>query len=283
MTDRHTRLDFGGMLLLVAAFSTALALGQTESPKATPEFEVASIKPRAGIADKAYVQALPGRLLMQNFSPRTLMLLAYGVEDYQILGGPSWIVSDHYDLQAKAGGNATVQQMEGPMLQALLEDQFKLTFHRETREQPIYELVAEIGNGKLKYSKGNCTPYSVDLPPPPVPAARESNPVLCGFPRLVSNGLSHIFDGAGISIERLATSLSRSLHEPVVNKTRLAGTFDIHLEWTDEAPNGGGNPELSDHPSIFTALREQLGLRLESARGPVEVIVIDHVERPSPN
>ena len=209
-------------------------------------FDVASVKPIAGDPGKAYVQAVPGRLLMQNFSVRALILLAYGVADYQMSGGPSWIASDHYNLQAVAQGSATVQQMEGPMLQALLEDRFKLTIHRELKQLPVYELTLGKGDGKLQPSKeGNCIPYSIDSPPP---AAAQSapRPVFCGFPRLSSNGLNQTLDGAGISIAELAASLSRSqLHRPIIDKTGLTGTFDVHLEWTTDAPSGVGDADPS--------------------------------------
>ncbi len=270
-------------LFLFAAALTSVALSQTASSRAA--FEVASVKPSATETDKAYVQALPGRLLMQNFSPRTLILLAYGVADYQISGGPSWIASEHYDLQAKAEGNASVQQMEGPMLQALLEDRFKLAFHREKKQLPAYELKAANGNGKLQPSKNDsCTPYSVNSPAPPARAPGEPRPAFCGFPRFAANGLNRTLDGAGINMAELAASLSRSqLHLPVIDKTGLTGTFDVHLEWTVDASNSPAGGAPSDGPSIFTALREQLGLQLKSAKGAIEVIAIDRVEKPSAN
>jgi uncharacterized protein (TIGR03435 family) len=116
-------------LALICLVLCSSLLGQTNSPGAA--FEVASVKPSTSASDRALVQAVPGRLLMENFAPRTLIVLAYGVADYQVAGGPPWIGSDRYDVQAKAQGDATVQQMEGPMLQALLVERFKLGFHRE--------------------------------------------------------------------------------------------------------------------------------------------------------
>jgi len=268
-------------LLLGASLFVSIVLGEIQALQRIAEFEVASIKPSATISDRAYLQAQPGRLLMQYFSPRGLVLLAYGIADYQVVGGPDWFASDHYDLEAKAAGNATVQQMEGPMLQTLLEDRFKLKLHRETRQLPVYELSLENGNRRLQQSKAACIPYDVDSPAPPALPSGASRPVFCGFPRLTSSGQNRTLDGASIGLERLAANLSRSLRRTVIDKTGLSGTFDIHLEWADDASNATVDPDSSNRASIFTALREQLGLKLESAKGPVEVIVIDHIERPS--
>jgi uncharacterized protein (TIGR03435 family) len=271
---------FARELLPIAALATAV-LGQTPSP-AHSEFDVASVKPSAPADDRALVQALPGRLLMQNFSARSLILFAYGVADYQISGGPSWIISERYDIQAKGALNATVQQMEGPMLQALVEDRFKLALHRETKQLPVYELTIANGNAKLLPSKNdNCTAYSADSPPPTAPAP---GTIFCGFPRFASSGLNQTLNGAAISIAALAGNLSRwQLHRPILDRTGLTGTFDVHLEWTADPPSGIADTDASSGPSIFTALREQLGLKLQPAKGPVEVLVIDHVEKPSSN
>ncbi len=285
MTRRRLRLTAALRVIFGATLVCANAVAQTRGT-APPEFDVASIKPSADPGDRSLVQAVPGRLFMQSFSARALIFFAYGVADYQVLGGPSWVASDHYDLQAKAvDSTTTVQRMEGPMLQLLLAGRFNLSLHHETKQLPVYELTLGNGSGKLQPSKReNCISYSVDSPPPPAPAPGQPRPVYCGFPRLASNGLKRTLDGAGIDIAALGGSLSRSqLHQPVVDKTGLSGTFDIHLEWTVDTSNAAGDSDQSDGPSIFTALREQVGLKLESTRGPVDVIVIDHIEKPSAN
>jgi len=223
---------------------------------------------------------------MDNFSLRLLIQFAHGVKDFQISGDPPWIGSDHYDIQAKAEGNASVKQMEGPMLQALLADRFQLTLHRETRQLPVYELTVVKGGVKLQLTRqGDCTPYSVDSPPPP-PTAGASRPIFCGYPRMGSDGLNRTLEGAGVSMAVLAANLSRSeLHRKILDRTGLTGTFDVYLKWTIDSPAGPASPGISDDPtgpSVFTALQE-LGLKLESAKGPVEVLVIDRVEKPSAN
>ena len=277
--------------VLLALFCDAPLAGQSGADQASVtgaivgklEFEVASIKPTAGLHEQALVQAIPGRVNIQNFTPRTLIQFAYEVADYQVLGGPSWIRTDHYDVQAKAEGNPSSRQMTGPMLQSLLADRFRLSFHRETRQMTVYALTVPKGSAKLEpTANGNCIVYSMDLPPPGLPQPGSPQPNFCGFPRTLNSGLNRTLDGKAITLAQLATSLSRGeLHRPMIDKTGLDGRFDIHLTWMTEPPNA--EPGVSDGPSIFTALQEQLNLKLESTRGPVEVLVIDRIERPSEN
>jgi uncharacterized protein (TIGR03435 family) len=269
--------------LIWLVFCSSL-LGQTNSPRATSVFEVASVKPSASGSDRALVQAVPGRLLMENFAPRTLIVLAYGVGDYQVTGGPSWIGSDRYDIQGKAEGDATVQQMEGPMLQSILVDRFKLSFHRETQQLPVYELTRAGGNTKLQQTKeDSCTMYAVDAPAPRPSAPSAPGTTFCGFPHITQSGINRAVDGKGVSMATLAANIARSVRRSVIDKTGLTGTYDLHLEWTDAPLNDVANPDTFNRPSIFSAVTEQLGLKLESTKGPVEVIVIDRIERPSAN
>jgi uncharacterized protein (TIGR03435 family) len=273
--------------MLVAAAANAAAFCQSQQSVARPEFEVASIRPHASADNRAYVQALQGRLVMANFSLKQLILFAYDVPNNQVLGVQAWMDSNHFDIQATTESNATVKQVEGPMLQALLEERFHLKVHRETMERPVYELTVEKGGVKMQLSKeGSCTPYSMDSPPP-IPAPSAPHPIYCDFPRLAGDGLNWTLDGTGVSVGKLATSLSRSgLDRPVFDRTGLTGEFDLHLKWAAEVPASAPGPGNIDDPtglSIFTALKEQLGLKLESAKGPVEVLVIDHVEKPSEN
>jgi len=218
---------------------------------------------------------------MQNFAARTLIFLAYGVADYQLAGGPSWIRSDRYDVEAKAEGDPTVRQMEGPMLQALLVERFKLAFHRETQQLPVYELTGAGGTTKLQPTQeGTCTAYSLDAVPPS--AAAELSTRFCGIGSS-QNGTNRALDGKGVSMGALANAIARTVQRSVIDKTGLTGAYDLHLQWTDAPLNNTPTPETSDGPSIFKAVTEQLGLKLESAKGPVEVIVIDRIERPSAN
>lgn len=293
MTFRY--FDRARKRLLVTAI-VAAGIGRAQSPSVRAQFEVASIKPHPGIGNLVHIQPFPGgRLVVENFSLRLLMQNAYGIQPFQIPGGPDWINSERYDIQAEADGNPSGKQMTGPMLQTLLEDRFKLRLHRETKLLPVYELTVAKGGTKLKRSKeGSCTPFSMDSPPlPPVRAPGEPHATFCGFLGFGVEGLDRKLEMAGVTMAELASSLSRGeLRRTVVDKTGLDGTFDVNLHWSMDAvqasPGTAGDPaplptaNLTGS-SIFAAIAEQLGLKLESTKGRVEVLVIDHVERSSAN
>jgi len=216
------------------------------------------------------------------------LLIAYNIQDYELVGEPSWPQSSQYDVIATASPSTSIQRMEGPMLQALLQDRFKLKVHRETRVLPLYELVVAKSGPKLRPSeKGNCIPY-VKSSQPAIPAAPgQPQPLYCGF-RRTGSSMSPILDGKGVSIADLGNNVARSyntaLGRNIVDKTGLSGVFDIHLTWTNDPDStDAASPSTSGDVSIFTALEEQLGLKLQSAKGPVDVLVIDRIEQPSPN
>jgi uncharacterized protein (TIGR03435 family) len=227
---------------------------------------------------------------MTYFSIRELVAFAYDVRLDQIVGPSSSIPSGKYDIQATTEGRMPGNQMAGRLLQALLEDRFKLVVHRETRQLPLYELTVAKSGLKLKPTiEGSCTPFSPDSPPQVRTAGA---PPFCGFLRTGAKGLDRTMDGIGISMEALAGSLSRSeLRKSITDRTGFTGRFDVHMTWSIDpsipglSDDFGGVPVpgSAPGPSIFTALQEQLGLKLESARGPVEVLVIDRVEEPSEN
>jgi uncharacterized protein (TIGR03435 family) len=277
------------LFLAAMAFAT-IGVSRAQSPSVHSGFEVASVKPTANAEGQSLLQAVPGRLRMTNLALRRLILNAYAVQDYQLSEDPSWVASEHYDIQATTAGTTSVQQMEGPMLRDLLAERFKLTLHRETRQLPIYQLVVGKGGVKLQLSKeGSCTPYSVDSPPPPAPTPGQPNGNFCGL-HLSVDGLNRTLDGKGVALAAVATTLSRTytsnLGRNVIDRTGLTGTFDVHLKWAIDpltSPAAPGAAQDLAGPSLPTALQEQLGLRLESTRGPVEVLVIDHIERPSEN
>lgn len=188
--------------------------------------------------------------------------------------------ADPYDVKAKGNGSADLDKFR-LMLRSMLEDRFHLMLHRETKELPVYELVAAKGGFKFAASKeGSCLPPDPNRPPP---APDGPIPRICGGARM-GRGL---IDVVGVTMPRLIFILSDTLGRAVVDKTGFTGTFDAHLEFTPDEGTGNvpGQAATVDlpGPSIFTALQEQLGLRLEPAKGPVEVLVIDHVERPSEN
>jgi len=277
-----------GLPVIVGALNVPVIRAQ-DVTGANKTFDVASVKPN-NVGGRTLVQALPGRLVMTNFALRRLMLFAYGVQDYQLVGDPLRAIADNYDIEAKAEGTTSVKEMEGPMLQALLESRFRLVLHRETRQLPIYELTVAKGGAKLTPSKeSSCVPYRTDEPPAPAsPDAPRTN--YCGF-RFGGDGSDRTLDGTGIGMALLASNLSRTynsnLGRNVLDGTGLSGVFDVHLKWTIDDLTAAG-PIASDGLAaspvgLLTALQEQLGLKLESAKGPVEVLVIDHIERPSAN
>jgi uncharacterized protein (TIGR03435 family) len=248
---------------------------------ALAQFEVASIKPSNSADEKALLEAVPGRLRIENVTPRTLIVVAYGVAAYQGSGAPSWAESEHYNVRAKAEGNPSVQQMEGPMLQGLLAERFHLAVRRETRQVNAYELRVAGTASKLKASEaGSCVPYKPEEPPPPALKPGEAI-VFCGYPHYGVNGTKRFIDGKGVHMSELANLINRfELFAPVLDRTGLPGTFDIHLEWiTNTAPD----THAEDGVLIFTALNEQLGLKLERTKADAEIVVIDRIERPTPN
>ena len=257
----------------------------------TPEFEVASIKTYKpeGEMIRVMTRFMPDGITASGVSLQLLIRSAYGVEDNQILGAPSWIGSDQYDIQAKID-EADVEsfakldpkqasKMRMQMLQGLLSDRFKLALHRETRELPVYALVVAKGGLKLQEAKeGDTYPNGIKAPD--------------GHP---SGGMMRMGRGElaaqALPVGSLISILTQQLGRHIEDKTGLTGKYDFTLKWTpDEAESpmfrgalgGGASAPAPDAngPSIFTALQEQLGLKLESQKGPVEVLVIDHAEKP---
>jgi uncharacterized protein (TIGR03435 family) len=271
----------GGLLITAAA---AVALFSAPLRGQDPQFEVASIKPTK-TQDTSLLIFYPRRLSVTNSRLPGLIRGAYRLQDDQLVGGPSWINSDAFDIEARATCNVSSEQLM-LMLRTLLAERFHLRLRHETKELPIYVLTmsrvdAQLGP-KLKRSSGSgCV-----RPPLPgeAPKATPSDPAAptCGL----YSPLGH-WIGRATTIDTLAAQLSmQSLHRVVINRTELTGTFDLDLQWADLAflfaPQASPNdPPLVDGPSLFTALEEQLGLKLESTKGPVDVLVIDHVEHPT--
>jgi uncharacterized protein (TIGR03435 family) len=281
---RLVLLSIAGVALI--AVVTLPAFGQQSRA-----FDVASVKPTASTDGRALLQATPGRLAMTNLTLRRLILIAFGLQDYQLAGFPAGFDSENYDIEAKAEGNPSVQQIEGPMLQALLQERFRLSVHRETRQLAVYKLSLAKSGPKLQASQeGSCIPYVTSASPPTTAKPGEPRPNFCGFQNPKAEGLNRTLNGLGVTMADLAKTLSRNytamLGRNVIDETGLPGTFDLRLTWAMESDGSHAAdvpPADATGPSIFTALQEQLGLRLEPAKGPVEVLVIDHVEKPSGN
>jgi uncharacterized protein (TIGR03435 family) len=228
---------------------------------------------------------------------------AFNVRDFQIVGGPGWIGSDRFDIDAKGPEglpDRVPPEILRPMLQTMLADRFQLKYHTETKELPVYVLTQVKEGHKMK----EVAPTDAMLPPPPSGGA--GGPVAVGVgaggaaqrippgARMVRMGRGQISaNGAPISL--LIQQLSNQLGRTVIDKTGLQGLYDIELQWTPEPGQGGGGfpggPPVPDAiagadssgPTIYTALQEKLGLKLESQKGPVEILVIDSVSKPTEN
>jgi len=281
------RLNFGKMLMLAGAGTAAvlipIAMGIVNAPaihaqgqnSTLPRFEVASVKRNNSGSQGNYFRPSNGRFSAENMSLQALLWWAYNVQDFQIVGGPGWIDSDHYDIEAKPAAGQDNSQMQ-LMVQALLQDRFKLMLHRDTKVLPIYVLTVAKGGPKLK--AGTCLTPEANTPPAP----GQGPSVYCGYRGIGRNNLQ----ATGTHMDGFTDILTTVLKRKVMDKTGFTGSFDVFLRWTPDQVSTG-NPAApavdTSGPSIFTAIQEQLGLKLESDKGPVEVLVIDSVERPSEN
>ena len=224
--------------------------GLPQSSTVRAEFDVASIRPPNPNGDHGTnMSSNGGTLMMHNATLKFCINMAYGVQESLIEGGPAWINSEPYEILAKAGDSATNAQLL-PMLQSLLEDRFKLKVHRETRQRRIYALTVVKNGPKLHPSEGGGEGFF---------GRRGRGPIT----------------GRKASMAVLAATLSRLMGRKVIDRTGLSGVYDFTLEF---AP-----PDAIDSPlpALVTALQEQLGLKLEATNGPVEVLVIDHAEKPT--
>ena len=254
--------------VLVGIVNTQFVFAQ----ETKPEFEVASVKPSSSTDPVFGIRIEPGgdRFSITNATLEMLIGFAYRLPNPQISGGPKWVDSESFTIEAKVDsaarlspGNAGFGQVM-LMTQTLLADRFKLSMHKEARSEAVYELSVAKGGARLKKAKADDKPS-----------------------RRIGRGLL----AGTMPIPLMAISLSQSLDRPVVDKTGLAGNYSFTLTYTPEVGQGArfapatpdGQPTDTGLPSVFTALREQLGLELKSAKAPVEVLVIDHVEKPSEN
>jgi uncharacterized protein (TIGR03435 family) len=242
----------------------------------------------------------PGGRFTVSMPLSALITMAYGIQRFQLLGGPGWINSDRFDITAKAEDvpmpptpTGTPNRMQ-LMVRSLLKERFALVAHNETRELPVSYLVMAREDGRLgerlKPSTVDCAALMAQRargggPPPELPKPGEAPQ--CGM----MGGMGRIAGGAA-TMSTLASMLAAQLNRPVYDRTNLTGRFDFQIEYTPDRmpqiqPGASLPPGIvlpsPDGPSLFTALQEQLGLKVESTRGPVEVVVIDSVEQPTPD
>ena len=320
--ESHVALNATKRILLSAALVSAIAvpvaIGILTSPRLAaqvvapgadaPTFEVASVKPNDGNGGRMGAFSSPGRFAATGIPLRRLIRLAYDVHDSQIAGGPSWLDSQAFDV------DATMAELPSPerrrlMLKTLLRDRFKLTFHTERRDLPVYALIVARSDGRLgpgltRTPDGSCVPRDAALTgqppstpgPPPAPpspfdpdAKAACGSIVFGPGRLLAHG---------VPIDMLAGALGNlpaitAFNRIVQNQTGLEGMYDFDFTFANEFAGRGAPfpppvppgtaPTPGEEPALFTALQEQLGLKLESRRSNVEVLVIDSVQKPDVN
>ncbi|HKN21259.1 MAG TPA: TIGR03435 family protein [Terracidiphilus sp.] len=264
---------------------------------ALPAWDVSTIKPSSPDARASMFMITPDGIKFTNVPLWSIVREAFGLTNERLFGGPSWAKTTPFDIEAKVAPEdaprlkTLTPEQRRQMIVALLEERFGLKFHHESRNLPMYELVVAKGGVKMQASK-------LDEPegqgPDSVPGNGPRPDPAPARHMLMMHGRGHI-ESTGSAIALLASLLSGQLGRTVVDKTELRGNYDYKLDWTpdDAAPVmlKSSNPTPGDNslsqdtggPSLFTALEEQLGLKLESTKGPVDVIVIDHMEQATAN
>ena len=260
-------------LTVLGSVLVPFACAQTPAANAQSlRFEVASLKPNRSGGGRLGIRPAPGgqRYVAANVSLKLLIMVAYRVKINQVTGGPDWIDNERYDLNAKAERPSTAEELH-LMLQNLLAERFGLHFHRATKDLPVYLLSVDKGGPKL-------TPHEAGSAGDPWIDASQALPF-------------HIkWSAKSVPMEYVAWRLGLALDRPVVDRTNLKGGYDFELSYTAEPPPNlpegvliNGRPIDTSGPNVFEALRRQLGLRLEAQKGPVEIIIIDHAEKPMEN
>jgi len=255
------------------AFSTSAILAQSPAPRPKFDaFEVATVKPVDSDAKSGRYITMQGtnRFVEKAYTLKLLIAAAYDLNPRTISGGPAWIGTDHYDILAVTPGDVRPDHDEQmTMLRSLLADRFKLTFHREPKVFSIYQLELTKNGPKLKES-----------------TAHSDDPVVVGpgvvYPQRI------VLPGRNATMGNFVSLLQRAiLDRPVVDKTGLSGRYDFDLEWApDETQFGGDVPPATaaaTSPPLFEAIQQELGLKLEATKGPVDALVVDTAERPAAN
>ena len=240
------------------------AQGQEKAASLT--FDVAAIRLSQPGTRNGSIKPMPGGngYVVQNMSVRSMIALMYKVPGQQITGGPAWLDDDHYDIEAKADHTYSLDDLH-VMFQNLLADRFNLKFHTEIKEGPVYVLMVEKSGSKMKVNESD---QDFKIP--------------------ISSPQFFVFVGTRVTMPYLCWWLAQQLREeerPVINQTGLDKNYDFKLSFAPDlhVPREKWPPDLQDRPLLFDALKEQLGLKLQAQKAPVEYYVIDHVEKPSAN
>jgi uncharacterized protein (TIGR03435 family) len=308
LSRRVSRWSIAAIVVLGAPVAYVVSAAQpqgptivAQKPAAVPRFEVASVKPCNG--DERVPEggggrgesgggpaSSPGRLRTACMPLRFFIETAYihfadtrfdRTRDLRLVGGPAWIDSAEYQIEAKAPDNTSQSMMRGPMLQGLLEDRFQLRIHREARKIPVYELVVARQGFNLSPTDGrSCTARDpTQFPPPPFDPSQKQ---ACGIIKLLAGPHKVIFDLPGATVTEFSKYLPDAAGRAVVDKTGITGLFDFHMEFARGTVQSLEPSPDNDVQSVFSALA-QVGLRLQPAKGSKEFLVIDTVARASEN
>jgi len=266
--------------LAVVLVAAATLTGSAQSQPAVPSFEVASIKRNISSEPGGFIRVEEGVRFNATGVPLSFIIRqAYGVLETQVANQPDWLTSERYDIRGKAPDGVEVFPNMAPLLRSLLQDRFGFQAHTEQRDLPTYDLVMARSDGRLgpKISRADfdCGARATATPPKAGPSGDPVCTITFGPGRILVRGFS---------IGRVAGGLVGQVQRMVVDKTGLTGPWNFELLYTPDQPvrlNGAIVPPNPDAPSLFTAVQEQLGLKLESSRGPVDVLVIDRVNRPT--
>ena len=278
-----TKRDLGYIVVAAAA----VLAGHTEpaaraQTSEEPRFEVASIKLSKDPAPAGDVSITPGRFRGRDLALQWLILTAYRINSKFLSGNlPSWTIDERYDIDARTAGPASEDEILAA-LRDLLKERFQLQEHRLTKEEPVYFLT--VGRGGVKMPPGNCVPLKKDLPNECYSRTDE------GLITTIDWRGVRMSDPEGVAYRSLSGHLSGVNNRVIIDKTGLTGTYDVHLQWEREPPatvpgdaTAQAAPNEPHAPSLFDAMEKQLGLRLESGKGPVEYLVVDRVDKPSRN
>jgi len=277
---------------LVVCLGTALTLAAAQEPA----FDVASIRPNQTATQASEIRPTPfGRFTATNATPKNLILRAYGLVEAQLIGAPPWLGTERYDIDARAAAPPEGPEALLPHVRALLLDRFKLKAHPDRRELPAYALTFARRDQQLgelmRPTQSDCTRATTLTQDEVRAAARDGWPP-CGMAYFVSfvtttpagNAVKLRVRRSGITLEALATALALNVDRPVVDQTALGGRFDVEYSFTPQPPTPGVESAFGpEAPPLFVALEEQLGLKLESRRLTVPVLVIDSIDRPTEN
>jgi uncharacterized protein (TIGR03435 family) len=261
----------GRWLVVLAIVGSVVLIAQA------PAFDAVSIKVNRSSDQGSRGRTRPGSLVISNTTLLIVIRNTWNLNPMQIVGGPSWMNVERFDITATAAGNPDRNQMN-EMTKTMLAERFKLVVHTETRQLPVYALVLATPDGRLgpalRRSDAGCqynTPAVPDAPPQPAPAS------LAGvdLPACGTNFNNDSLRAGGITLEMFARNIAAAAGRIIVDRTGLAGMFDIALRFNPDpaAP--------SDAPSLFAAMQEQLGLRLDAQIGPAQVLVIDSAQQPT--